>query len=96
MWNEPAEVHRRDESRLSGQRDALTTSLFARWSELDLHCLDAPSRDIFDVHDPLSTEKVVVNDDNPVRALEIPLRISYRSSRMERRENLRLRRFGST
>ena len=34
--------------------------------------------------------------DNPLRALEIPLRISYRSSRMERRENLSLRRFGST
>jgi len=31
----------------------------------------------------LSTEKVV-NADNPLRALEIPLRISYRSSRMER------------
>jgi len=45
--------------------------------------------------DPLSTEKVV-NADNPLRALEIPLRISYRSSTMERRENLSLRRFGST
>ena len=45
--------------------------------------------------DALSTEKVV-NADNPLRALEIPLRISYRSSTMERRENLSLRRFGST
>ena len=54
---QPSKVDNRIEEWQPGPPRALTTSLIARWSELDPRCRGAQSRDGSDPNDPLSTAK---------------------------------------